>query len=156
MPYVISKEIEFDAGHRVPNHDSKCKNPHGHRYKVAAVVRAEDVIKESGHPQEGMLADFGFLKQALTECVHDPLDHGFIVWENDIVLKQVFNFGPIWKIIDFPYIPTAENLARWAFGQLLFWFAKHSAEVHDFRLVQVRVWETPTSLAIYGEQGWNV
>jgi 6-pyruvoyltetrahydropterin/6-carboxytetrahydropterin synthase len=157
MTYVISREIQFDAGHRVPNHNSKCKNPHGHRYKVEAVLRSEELITEPGHPQEGMLADFGFLKQALTECVHDAFDHGFIVWVHDDDLIRCFGEATkVWKIIPFPYIPTAENIARWSFHRLKIWFEDHTEDVYDFRLVQVRVWETPTSLAMYGEKGWNV
>jgi 6-pyruvoyltetrahydropterin/6-carboxytetrahydropterin synthase len=149
MPYAISKTIEFDAGHRVPNHDSKCKNPHGHRYKVEAILHAEDVIQEEGHPSQGMLADFSFLKQALTECVHDPLDHGFIYHVSDFEVSCMASDHPHFKWIEFPYIPTAENIARWTFGQLLVWFAKHSEQVHNFRLACVTVWETPTSVAQY-------
>jgi 6-pyruvoyltetrahydropterin/6-carboxytetrahydropterin synthase len=152
MPYAISKEIEFDAGHRVPNHDSKCKNPHGHRYKVQVEVFAHDVIREEGHPSEGMLADFSFLKQALTECIHDPLDHSFIVWLHDDELRGLFDLShEDWKIVFFPYIPTAENLARWSFEQLASWFNLNSEDIHGFQLHNVTVWETPTSVATY----WN-
>lgn len=29
--FSCTRRLEFDAGHRVPLHESKCKNPHGHR-----------------------------------------------------------------------------------------------------------------------------
>ena len=73
--YTISKEIQFDAGHRVPLHTSKCKNPHGHRYRVVAFLEGELIT--SG-PETGMVRDFSHVKQALTEFVHDVFDHGFV------------------------------------------------------------------------------
>ena len=51
----ISKEVQFDAGHRVPNHASKCKNPHGHRYRVV-VHCAGEIIDDPEHESDGMLA----------------------------------------------------------------------------------------------------
>jgi 6-pyruvoyltetrahydropterin/6-carboxytetrahydropterin synthase len=152
MTYVISKEIEFDAGHRVPNHDSKCKNPHGHRYKVKAYIEASDVIRTPGDPREGMLADFGFLKQALNETV-GILDHAFIVWKSDEIMKACFRVGPpTWAIFDFPYIPTAENLAMWTFLELEEWFRAHGDRVYGFHLKKVTIYETPTSVATYWKE----
>jgi 6-pyruvoyltetrahydropterin/6-carboxytetrahydropterin synthase len=156
---IIQKEIEFDAGHRVPNHESKCRNPHGHRYRVVVSLEGE-IVEEAGAPDEGMLIDFGNVKTLLVNLVHDPLDHGFIVYEGDQDLLDCFEWydptkvkaGPIggapWKIIRFPYIPTAENLAVWCWEQL-------EPAVEDYwrgnlRLFDVEVWETPTSSASYG------
>ena len=33
MTTKIRRWIETDTGHRVPNHKSKCRNIHGHRYR---------------------------------------------------------------------------------------------------------------------------
>lgn len=151
--FSVAKEIEFDAGHRVPNHKSKCRNPHGHRYKVRAAILGE-LITEEGASDEGMLADFGDLKKVMMELIHDVLDHGFIVYVEDHALLDVFGmrdtplheppFG--WKVIEFPYIPTAENLALWSFEQL-----KLPMERMGFQIDYVTVWETPTSTATYME-----
>lgn len=85
---VISKEVELDAGHRVPTHASKCKNLHGHRYKVKAEMRCEELVPdESGRSNAGMVMDFGVLKQALMEVIHDPFDHKLILWEHDPLLQ---------------------------------------------------------------------
>lgn len=156
---MISKEIEFDAGHRIPNHKSKCRSPHGHRYRVCVYCSGQ-IIDEEGASDEGMLIDFSELKNLLVNLVHDPLDHGFIVWENDDDLLQAFmwwdpahipsegaRMDPLWKIIKFPYIPTAENIAIWIWEQL------EPAVNEYFRnnliLTQVEVYETPTSVAYY-------
>lgn len=157
---VVSKEIQFDAGHRVPNHRSKCRNPHGHRYRVV-IECVGAIVEEEGASDQGMLIDFGDLKNLLVNLIHDPLDHGFIVWENDDDLLQAFmwwdpakipsdriaGMDPVWKIIKFPYIPTAENIAIWAWNQLepsmhLYWRG-------NLTLSSVTVWETPTSSATY-------
>jgi 6-pyruvoyl tetrahydropterin synthase/QueD family protein len=120
---TISKEIEFDAGHRIPNHKSKCRNPHGHRYRVVAYCEGQ-IVTEPGAPDEGMLIDYGDLKSIMISKIHDPLDHGFIVWHDDKDLLDAFmwwdpaalpnpekvvtaGMDPVWKIIRFPYIPTA-------------------------------------------------
>src|SRR3954464_3160774 len=116
--YTVSKEIEFDAGHRVTNHASKCRNPHGHRYRIRVSITGE-LVTTAGASNEGMLADFGDLKNLMMDLVHEPLDHGFIVYEDDKLMQAALsvdytiNKEPPWKVIVFPYIPTAENLARW-------------------------------------------
>ncbi len=157
---TICKEIEFDAGHRVPNHRSKCRNPHGHRYRVVVHCRGK-VVEEAGASDQGMLIDFGDLKDLLIKQVHDPLDHGFIVWEDDGDLLQAFmwwdpthipseihdRMDPVWKIIKFPYIPTAENIAIWVWEQLDYSISNHWRG--NLTLEMVEVWETPTSVAYY-------
>lgn len=139
--YIISKEIEFDAGHRVPLHESKCKNPHGHRYKVRATIAGE-LITEG--PESGMVRDFSIIKQLLTKHVHDVYDHGFMVYKDDhemdpfISLCHVYN----WKIIMTNFIPTAECLAKDIYDTLRAFLPN---------LLEVDVFETPTSIASYTE-----
>ena len=41
MVTLVTKVIEIDMGHRVPNHKSKCKNLHGHRYRFEVAVNGE-------------------------------------------------------------------------------------------------------------------
>lgn len=142
---TISKEIEFDAGHRVPNHRSKCRNPHGHRYRVVATITGT-VVDESGASDEGMLLDFGDLKSVLVSFIHDPLDHAFIVYEGDNDLWKCFADTPF-KIVPFPYIPTAENIARWCWEQIE--LPLRESFRGNFWLDNIEVWETPTSTATY-------
>jgi 6-pyruvoyltetrahydropterin/6-carboxytetrahydropterin synthase len=135
VTYTLTKEIEFDAGHRVPGHGGACKNPHGHRYRVLVTVQ--------GIPQpDGMVVDFGIVKRLLTEHVHDVLDHGMIVWKNDIhLLEAVSRHG--WKVYIFDKPPTAEHIAEWCYGQLVDRLGE------GLVLESVTVWETPTSTATY-------
>lgn len=137
--YVISKVIEFDAGHRVPLHESKCKNPHGHRYKVKATVRGE-LITEG--PESGMVRDFGIIKELLTKRVHDVYDHGFMVYADDHEMDVFVNLcvKNNWKCIITDFIPTAECLAKDIFISL---------EDALPGLMSIEVHETPTSVATY-------
>jgi 6-pyruvoyltetrahydropterin/6-carboxytetrahydropterin synthase len=152
----ISKEVQFDAGHRVPNHSSKCKNPHGHRYRVV-VTLGGDLITEKGDSQEGMVIDFGFIKEALTEHIHDVFDHGFIVYDGDQKMLDALSYGngadDDWKVIVVRYIPTAENLAKDCWARLVIPVANLGKG--RVWLENVEVWETPTSMASY-KTSWHV
>ena len=163
MTFEIAKTVEFDAGHRVPNHNSKCRNPHGHRYSVEVSLEGY-LVDTSGASDEGMVADFGDLKRIMMDKIHDPLDHGFIVHVDDSDLLTRFGYyrdrgarvvawhrhhdAPDWKVIIFPYIPTAENLAKWCFEQLRTPINDAFGR-YDLRIKNVSVWETPTSVAVF-------
>lgn len=144
MRTVISKEVQFDLGHRVPDHGSKCRNPHGHRYRVVAYCEG-DVVAEAGAADDGMVVDFGDLKQWLTTLIHDVLDHGFMVRDTDPLGPALTGVLPDAKIITVPFSPTAENIAAWCVGQLEPVIAAHWRG--NLKLSRVDVWETPTSLA---------
>lgn len=144
---LISKEIEFDLGHRVSTHGSKCRNPHGHRYKVRVTCKG-DIIDDPSRTDHGMLIDFGNLKTIMNDRIHDVLDHGFAVWEEDKVLRVILDEPSktnSWNYIIFPYIPTAENIARWSWTQIQQDIEQEFGS--DLELYEVAVWETPTSVA---------
>lgn len=141
----ISKEIEFDAGHRVPGHIGKCRNPHGHRYRVRVTCEG-NIIEDKDRSDHGMLVDFGDLKTIMKTRIHDRLDHGFMVYVGDAELMKIF-YDHDWKIIEFGWVPTAENIARWIWLSI-----KRDIEQEfgdDLHLTEVAVWETPTSVAYY-------
>lgn len=160
MSFFIEREIEFDSGHRVPDHASKCRSPHGHRYKVVAKVGSRTL--ESEGSSTGMVIDFGVVSQLLTEKIHDVLDHGWILYEGDAELRHAFQcdelpevdghviYNPMgWKIIPFPYTPTAENIAKWVYEEIVFEVDNMSKPHHIVWLEGVTVYETPKSAAIY-------
>lgn len=140
--YLISKYIELDVGHRVPFHDSKCRNLHGHRYRVTAAVGATETISASSRrPDAGMVIDFGVIKEVLMDLVHDPYDHRTLIWEEDEYFAYLRDLP---GVVPCPVIPTAEELASW-------WGEKVRAAIErrdprlTLRAFQVR--ETPSSLA---------
>jgi len=142
---IITKTIEWDMGHRVMNHKSKCKNIHGHRYKMEVTLEGK-LIDISGDSSEGMVIDFVDIKRIATEYVHDVLDHGFMVWEKDEKLLKFFDENPDQKHIIVPFTSTVENIAKWVFDQL----DKQYQDTYKtgLKLKSIRMWETPTGYVI--------
>jgi len=142
---IITKYVEFDMGHRVPYHKSKCKNPHGHRYRVE-VALSGDIIDLEGKSENGMIMDFKDVKKILMEEVHDKLDHGFMYWERDEKMTAFYAENGQFLSIEVPFTPTAENIAGWLYNLL----SKKYGHKYDnnLKLEYVRLWETPTSVAI--------
>ena len=141
----ITKKIEWDMGHRIPNHKSKCRNPHGHRYVLEITVEG-DIISEKGKSSEGMVIDFSDIKNILTSEVHDICDHGFMYWENDLEMSEFFHNHTDFKSIKVSFIPTAECISQWVFDCLNTKLQKFYKK--SLTLVKVQLWETPTSSAI--------
>ena len=145
MTTTIRRYVETDTGHRVPNHKSKCKHLHGHRYRFEAEIEG-DVVDVEGVSEEGMLMDFSDVKSILMEHVHDVIDHSFVVYEGDDAARAACELmGEGHRTVVVPFIPTAENLAKWAFEQV----QPHiqTAYGNRLRLVAMHVRETPKSWA---------
>ena len=141
----IKRFVETDTGHRVPNHKSKCKHMHGHRYRWEAVIEG-DVVQKSGVSEEGMLMDFSDISKILETYIHDIVDHSFIVYENDLLgIEALEVLGDEHRTLKVPFIPTAENLAKWAFEQV----EPHIVSKYGqaIQLVAMNVRETPKSWA---------
>lgn len=148
----IVKEIQWDMGHRVMNHRSQCRNLHGHRYKAEICIEGEIVSKERVS-DEGMVIDFGDIKELATIYILKALDHGFMVWAKDKVLIKFFNENPAQKHIVTQFVPTAENIAVWIFGRL----DKRLKDKYKtgLRVDSIKIWETPTSSAICTRQDYE-
>ena len=147
MTTRIRRYIETDTGHRVPNHKSKCRHMHGHRYRFEAEIEG-DVVQQSGVSDEGMLMDFSDISEILTVHIHDIVDHAFVVYENDSqALEALKCMDDTHRTVVVPFIPTAENLAKWAFDQV----QPHivSAYGNKLKLVAMHVRETPKSVATW-------
>lgn len=144
---LITKEIEIDMGHRVCNHKSKCRNLHGHRYKIEVGVD-DKVVATKGSSDEGMVIDFGDLKQIMMDYIDTNFDHGFVLYEKDPEIIILDAFQELkdrgMKIIFVDFIPTAENLAKYWYQLMEIPLRNKRIKIHH-----VRVWETPTSTATY-------
>jgi len=147
MTTIIRRFVETDTGHRVPNHKSKCKHLHGHRYMFEAEIEG-DVVTVEGVSDEGMLMDFSDVSQILMEEIHDVIDHAFVVYEGDDLLVDLFSNLPVeQRIVKVQFIPTAENLAKWAYDRV----APKIKSVYGnkLRLKSMHVRETPKSWATW-------
>jgi 6-pyruvoyltetrahydropterin/6-carboxytetrahydropterin synthase len=159
--FTATKIIGIDMGHRVTNHGSKCKSIHGHRYTIEATVES-DKLQTSGE-QEGMVYDFGFLKDIMLDTIDRICDHGMCLWEEDPLLPLLYpeaykllaktraadsQFFPAGtcaagKLVVVPFVPTAENLAKWWYELL------EQKTPIGVNMKSVKVWETPFCYSIY-------
>jgi 6-pyruvoyltetrahydropterin/6-carboxytetrahydropterin synthase len=145
MPAIaITRRLEFDAGHRLPNHQSQCRNIHGHRYAIE-ITLSSDVIHEEGAPDDGMVMDFSDVKRIAEEKLVNAWDHAFLVHRGDTVMVNFLAGVPGHKTVVLDEVPTAENLARIAFDILA--HAYRDRFGHELRLTRVRLFETPNCWA---------
>ncbi|TNC99630.1 MAG: 6-pyruvoyl tetrahydrobiopterin synthase [Gallionellaceae bacterium] len=142
----ITRRLEFDAGHRIPNHNSQCKHLHGHRYAIEITLSGE-VIKAAGVSDEGMVMDFSDVKRIAKEQVVDAWDHAFLVYRGDKAVMDFLATMPNHKTVVLEVIPTVENLALVAFETLV--GAYHDTYGNHLRLQRVRIYETPNNWADY-------
>ncbi len=168
----IMRKIEIDMGHRIPSHHSKCKNVHGHRYVIEATYEGPKI--EEG-PEEGMLIDFGFIKEDMMMYIHDLFDHNFCFYVLDHQVVSVYGFemelnpeeterilshagnyklvmSPLGMCVAISRVPTAENLAICWHALMELALSVRQAEsprYRDLNLVGLKVWETPNSYATF-------
>jgi len=135
---TITRKLEFDAGHRVMNHESKCATLHGHRYVVEIKATAPDL------DAIGRVIDFSVLKEKIGTWLDLHWDHNVIVYSEDKETHDALLLIPRKKD---PWVskwnPTAENMAN-------FLLKEKCPELllgTDVTVQSVTVWETPNCKA---------
>ena len=113
----ITRKLEFDAGHRIPDHKSQCRNLHGHRYTLE-ITLVGAVIEEEGSSDRGMIMDFSDVKALAKQHLVDVWDHAFLVYAKDQTVREFLQSIPGHKTVIIDSIPTVENLAQTAFNIL--------------------------------------
>ena len=145
---LITRRLEFDAGHRIPNHNSQCKHLHGHRYTIE-ISLSGDIISTEGQSEQGMVMDFSDVKRIANTHLVDLWDHAFLAYHGDKVVCDFLASLPNHKTVILDVIPTAENLAQIAFGILN--PAYQDTYGNQLRLARVRLYETPNNWADCGQ-----
>ncbi|QWD61315.1 6-carboxytetrahydropterin synthase QueD [Polynucleobacter sp. MWH-UH25E] len=140
----ITRRLEFDSGHRIPNHDGQCRHLHGHRYAIEVTLTGE-VADHPGKADDGMVLDFGDIKRLANQYVVEPWDHAFLVAKEDEKLVAFLSSLPNHKTVIMEHVPTVENLANAAFAILQPVFNK--AFDGRLELSAVRLYETPNCWA---------
>lgn len=141
---LITRRLEFDAGHRIPDHKSQCRHLHGHRYAIE-ITLAGEVIRRDGDPANGMVMDFSDVKMLANTHLVDLWDHAFLAYAGDSAVVQFLQSLPDHKTVLLDCVPTAENLAQLAFRILDAVY--RDTYGNDLRLQQVRLYETPNCWA---------
>ncbi|WP_338925986.1 6-carboxytetrahydropterin synthase QueD [Mycetohabitans endofungorum] len=141
---TITRKLAFDAGHRIPDHRSQCRNLHGHRYVLEITLQGE-LIDTEGAPDRGMVMDFADVKRLAMEHLVNVWDHAFIVYEQDVMVRSFLDTLPEHKTVVLDRIPTVENLAAKAFEILAHVYDAHYGI--NLRLAKIRLYETPNCWA---------
>ncbi|MFA7671798.1 MAG: 6-carboxytetrahydropterin synthase QueD [Sphaerochaetaceae bacterium] len=118
----VVKEFTFDAAHKLPNHPGKCRQIHGHTYRLQVG------FKGPVNFETGMVVDFADIKKVIRKSIVDKLDH--------VLLNEIsYDLFP-------NHTPTAENMVEWMVQVI------QSASTPDAaKLSFIRLYETPTSYA---------
>jgi len=130
--FQVTKVIEFAYGHRLLNHDGKCRHLHGHNGMVEVDIHAEALDKM------GMVIDFSRVNEVVKTWIDTNLDHRMLLHRDDPITPVLQAAGEALFTMDVD--PTAENIAR------LIWTVARDA---GLQVAEVRVWETSTSRASF-------
>ena len=147
---LITRRLEFDAGHRIPDHKSQCRHLHGHRYAIE-ITLSGDIIDKAGDAANGMVMDFSQVKTLAMQHLVDEWDHAFLVYEGDRAVADFLETLPGHKTVVLDRVPTAENLVRIAFDRLDGVY--RDTYGNHLRLERVRLYETPNCWADAIRQG---
>ena len=136
--YILKVEYGFEGAHFLAGHQGKCRNIHGHGWKIVAEVESSTLVSEG--ESRGMVVDFSQLKNDLKQVV-DIFDHALIV-ETDTLSKTTYDnlVQDGFRLIEVPFRTTAENFAKFFFDAL---------SGKGYEVTRVSVFETPSNCAIY-------
>ncbi len=106
----ITKQFSFETGHALYGYDGKCKNVHGHSYKLSVTVIGNP-IADNTNVKFGMVIDFSDLKKIVKEEIVDIFDHATVFNETTPHIElanELKQRGHHVILVD--YQPTSENM----------------------------------------------
>jgi len=136
----VTKQFNFEASHALWNYDGKCKNIHGHTYKLFVTVIGTPISDVKNH-QQGMVIDFGDLKKIVNKEIVDKFDHTLIVNKNSNKINITGTEQMFERYIETDNQPTCENMV------ILFSEILKSKLPGNVKLFSIRLYETETSFA---------
>ena len=137
----ITKQFSFETGHALYGYDGKCKNVHGHSYKLSVTVIGEP-ISDQQNVKLGMVIDFGDLKTIVKREIVDVFDHATVFNKNTPhveLAKELSDRGHNVILVD--YQPTSENMIL-DFAEKIRNYLPEHIKLHSLKLQ-----ETETSFA---------
>lgn len=156
MKRMVAKRYhDISVGHRVVDHEGKCRFLHGHNYRITFQVVG------GGLDSLGRVLDFGVIKATLCEWLEEEWDHKFLADENDPLLNAIckglegqvphpeylaFLRGIVWV----PFNPTAEKMAEF----LVEVIGPQILDGTGCTLVSVEVGETAKCSVVYTKEGF--
>lgn len=138
--YQLNTHASFDSAHFLAGYEGKCRNLHGHRWKLSVTIQKE-TVEDQGQTR-GMVVDFGELKDKV-KMIADEFDHALIIEKDTLKMKTMEALREEeFRIIEVEFRPTAENFAKYFYDRI----KQDGCDVS-----YVEVYETPNNRAIYGE-----
>lgn len=138
--YQLTTHASFDSAHFLSGYEGKCRNLHGHRWKLEVTVSSEELAQEG--QIRGMIVDFGELKKDVKDLA-DEFDHCLIIERGTLKEKTMEALEEEeFRIIQVEFRPTAENFARYFYERI---------RALGYQVSLVKVYETPNNMAGYGE-----
>jgi len=132
-----TRRIEFDAAHRVMEHESKCRHLHGHRYVIEASFAA------NGLDTLGRIIDFGRVRELLGTWVDAHWDHATILGDKDRALGDAIAAKTGQTVFYLPVNPTAENMAQYLLEEV----CPALFNATGATCIRIRLYETPNCYA---------
>ncbi len=137
----ITKQFSFETGHALYGYDGKCRNVHGHSYKLSVTVIGTP-IGDTSNVKYGMVIDFSDLKKIVKEEIVNVFDHATVFNKNTPhveLAKELEDRGHNILLVD--YQPTSEMMVI-DFSKKIKKRLPDNIELHSLRLQ-----ETETSFA---------
>ena len=135
----ITKKFRFEAAHALYGYDGKCKNIHGHNYKLFVTVVGSPT-SDSSNVKFGMVMDFDDLKKIVKAEIIKDFDHSVIFNKNSPHKKladDLIKNGH--KVVLADYQPTIEEM-------IIDFANKISSKLpSEIRLHSLKLEETETS-----------
>ncbi len=129
----IAKDFNWEMGHRLPFHKGKCRNLHGHSYKLT--VEFEGTLDDNG-----MVLDYYDVKEIVHPIIEN-LDHSVMVFEEDKELIEVLEKLNS-KAVIVPFQTTAENMCGYFLDKI-----KSAGIPENISAIRVWVYETENTYA---------
>ena len=94
----VVRTFSFEAAHQLPWHPGKCKNLHGHSYRLEVAI-------EGPVGEDGMVMDFAAVKSIVEREVVDRYDHTYL---NDLMDNPTAELlaHSIWKTLEAAELPV--------------------------------------------------
>ena len=138
---TCTRRIEFDAAHRIIDHESNCKMLHGHRYALELTFTSKEL------DSLGRVIDLGEIKNIFGNWINENLDHNTILSLKDKELGDFISKITGQKIYYLKENPTAENLSKHLFYEIVpKLFANYEAKV-----IKIKMFETPNCMTEINE-----
>ena len=137
----ITKDFRFETGHALYGYDGKCKNIHGHNFKLSVTVTGSPITDKS-HSKYGMVIDFSDLKKIINEEIINVYDHATVFNKNTPHIEEAnFLSSRGHKILEVDFQPTSEMMVL-NFAKMIASKLPDNIKLHSLKLQ-----ETDTSCA---------